>query len=455
MKRSLAPVIALNPELQRYFWLELQPWRLAVLALPAIVVGLLTVLLDEREAVRGLGLPLLAVLVVLWGSRSAVDAIPREVQEHSWDSQRSVGYGPITMALGKAFGASALSWYCALLLAVLLVLAEVPLWLIGGVMVCGVFAQIVALTLALVFHTAGIGFGRLPRLLAQGLAVAPLTVMAFYWLPQQPWVARALLPLVVPAYAVLLAAASYQLSGEMRRQSPSWIWPLLAVAGAVVAGVAAQRLLEGAVSWVAALAGSSMPILGACIWLLPLAYGAAAMPPRRPRRLSWWRSLGRGGQSFALWPVPPVAWPALLLVLLVTWWELWGVPTILAVSGQIEPIAIVSVLLLVLRDLMLISALRIGVSPTVGMGLGAAACVLLWLVVPAGLMFVEDLLPAAGDLRWPLQPDLNGRNVEASLFLAALQAGAAAVLLALRLLPRIQSAPPLRPPNFAPKPPVA
>lgn len=440
-------LLRLNPELQRNLWLELAPWRMAVLALPAVAGLAAMLLLHEEDAIARYGIGLLAIVTVWWGSRSAVDAIPREVGAHTWDVQRSVGYGPLTMVLGKCFGAAGLSWYAGLLLTALLLAAGAAPRLVLGVLACGAFAQLAALSLGLVFHNAGIGFGRFARLLAQGLAVAPLTVLSMYWLPRADWLAPELLPMAPPVYALLLAGAAYQLCGDLRRTRPAWLWPLFCLALALLGAWVAFVVLRAAMTlqnlmFVIPLAQDSAMAAGALLVLLPLTYGAALMPPRRMRRLSAWRSVGKPG--FGLWAVPPAVWPVVLLVATVLAWEAGGLPPVLPgrLAGQVDPIAVVSVLLLVLRDVALIVAARMFVSPTLGLGLGVGIVALLWFLIPAGLLAAQQA-HLGYDLQWPLLPAIAGPRAQDSLIAAGLQAGIAALVLALCLMRRLAAVPPL------------
>ena len=120
----------MNPELQRNFWLELSPARLTLMVLVQAVVfgvtalvmanvGVLAnpdqVLRSQLEVLDGLGRGLFSLIVILWGSFNAANAIAGEVRGRTWDLQKLSAIDPWTMTWGKLLGATAYQWFGGLL----------------------------------------------------------------------------------------------------------------------------------------------------------------------------------------------------------------------------------------------------------------------------------------------------------------------------------------------------
>ncbi len=139
----------MNPELRRNLWLELTTHRLV--AMPAVLF-LVFVLFASRNAsdwqggVFSAALAMFIVLVHLWGTYKASEGVTDEVRDRTWDWQRLSALDPWRMTWGKLAGATALSWYGALLCVVAMAIA-----IVGGferrelaVLVCGLAASGVA-----------------------------------------------------------------------------------------------------------------------------------------------------------------------------------------------------------------------------------------------------------------------------------------------------------------------
>jgi hypothetical protein len=140
----------MNPELRRNLWLELTTHRLV--AMPAVLF-LLFVLFASRDVsnwqrlVLSTATALFIVVVHLWGTYKAAESVTDEVRDRTWDWQRLSALDPWRMTWGKLAGATALSWYGALLCAVAMAIA-----LLGGgerpnflIFLCGLVASGVAL----------------------------------------------------------------------------------------------------------------------------------------------------------------------------------------------------------------------------------------------------------------------------------------------------------------------
>ncbi len=106
----------MNPELRRNLWLELTTHRLV--AMPAVLLLVFALFFfteteNWRTALFGAATGVFVVLVHLWGTRQASDAVTDEVRERTWDWQRLSALTPWQMAWGKLFGATAFTWYGA------------------------------------------------------------------------------------------------------------------------------------------------------------------------------------------------------------------------------------------------------------------------------------------------------------------------------------------------------
>ncbi|MEN9700140.1 MAG: hypothetical protein RLZZ301_1338 [Bacteroidota bacterium] len=105
-----------NPELQRNAWIELRPNR--VLALFGILafafIFSASVFPNEylqlHEVMINLALPIFYLLVAVWGSKNAADAVADEINQKTWDRQRMTGQRPWTLTFGKIFGPTLLQW---------------------------------------------------------------------------------------------------------------------------------------------------------------------------------------------------------------------------------------------------------------------------------------------------------------------------------------------------------
>ncbi len=102
----------MNPEFLRLVRLELSPLRLV--AAP-FLLGLWVLFFaggarDWTEIVDGAFRAAL-IVAAFWGARRAADAVAAELRERTWDAQRLSGLGPVSMTVGKLFGAPIGAWY--------------------------------------------------------------------------------------------------------------------------------------------------------------------------------------------------------------------------------------------------------------------------------------------------------------------------------------------------------
>lgn len=103
----------MNPEFRRNLWQELSAQRL--FAMPAILLAIFFVVYLKYgiDAIPNAALNVLLLLLVVWGSGLAADAIFQEIRDHTWDAQRMTPLGPWSMTWGKLFGSTIFVWYGA------------------------------------------------------------------------------------------------------------------------------------------------------------------------------------------------------------------------------------------------------------------------------------------------------------------------------------------------------
>lgn len=142
--------MTLNPEFRRYLTLELTPHRLVAVPLILGLIFATAWAIDGAEATAWTGRLLMIVLLVLWGARTAADAVFSEVADRTWDAQRMSSIGPWAMTWGKLFGSTVFSWYCALCCApAVLVDPADPVETLVEIVLFGLFAHAMALLISL------------------------------------------------------------------------------------------------------------------------------------------------------------------------------------------------------------------------------------------------------------------------------------------------------------------
>lgn len=163
----------MNPEIQRYAWLELSVQRLILL--PLVLIGLAIAL--PKQATSFIGLFGFLTLGIMWGIRAAFGAIPKEVTDRTWDWQRMSALSPWTMAWGKLLGSTLAPWYGALISLGIFAVAglknspisigQIILFLVGVAVSLQAFAMMVSLQLI-----RQPGFGQKPGNRWLGVAVS-------------------------------------------------------------------------------------------------------------------------------------------------------------------------------------------------------------------------------------------------------------------------------------------
>jgi len=150
----------MNPEFKRNLWQELSLQR--VIAMPIILLAIFFVASQKFDLsiIPPVALTLMVLLLVVWGSGLAADAIFQEIREHTWDALRMTPLGPWAMGWGKLFGCTVFVWYGAFWCVLTILLISLRLHLnyqvvsfqVAYHLLVGLFAQAFALFTALLFQ---------------------------------------------------------------------------------------------------------------------------------------------------------------------------------------------------------------------------------------------------------------------------------------------------------------
>ena len=114
----------MNPELMRNLWLELGARRLVLmfgalgLFFAAAAVGG-----NDFRTPGQTAETLFYIVVVLWGTRKAAEAVVGEIRDRTWDGQRLSAISAWDMVWGKLFGATSYVWTGGLLCLAVIVIA--------------------------------------------------------------------------------------------------------------------------------------------------------------------------------------------------------------------------------------------------------------------------------------------------------------------------------------------
>ncbi|HIA06489.1 MAG TPA: hypothetical protein EYN71_07290 [Flavobacteriales bacterium] len=107
-----------NPELKRNAWLEISIGRLVVMPIILSAVFLLAYVMSDSnsstelaENLQGWSLTMFGLIVLVWGSKQASEAVLGEINDRTWDLQRLTLINPWVMSIGKLFGSTIYSWY--------------------------------------------------------------------------------------------------------------------------------------------------------------------------------------------------------------------------------------------------------------------------------------------------------------------------------------------------------
>ena len=115
----------MNPELMRNLWIELGMRRLLLMA---GVLGLFFMASavggGDFKTPRQTAETLFYVVVVLWGTRKAAEAVVGEIRDRTWDGQRLSAITAWNMVWGKLFGSTSYIWSGGILCLAVIVAAS-------------------------------------------------------------------------------------------------------------------------------------------------------------------------------------------------------------------------------------------------------------------------------------------------------------------------------------------
>ena len=107
-----------NPELKRNAWLELSSGRLIAMPVILSAVFLLVFMYGNSgshptvaQDLRSASMLIFVLIVTVWGSKRASEAVISELNDKTWDCQRLTLISPWVMSIGKLFGSTMYNWY--------------------------------------------------------------------------------------------------------------------------------------------------------------------------------------------------------------------------------------------------------------------------------------------------------------------------------------------------------
>lgn len=308
----------MNPEFQRNLWLEVSPHRLIAMPAVLLLIFVAAALTGDRTVLSGAAQGVVAVLLVLWGSRLAADSVLGEVVARTWDGQRMSAIGPWAMTWGKLLGSTIYAWYGALWC--------VPVFLLSGravrdwpdfgqLLVSGLFAQAVALLVSLLMLRTRPGRLSFQVSIAQlfgVLAVTPFqtaawdnTVAVIEWghmaIPR-PWF---LLGSEVLFLAWAVVGVYRLMRAELQFRCQPWAWlAFVLFAAGYIAGFDVWTRSDVPIDATQAAAARAIAAFAAAV---ALTYVAAFVEPKSPVRLRKWLCALATGQTVRALETTP-AW---------------------------------------------------------------------------------------------------------------------------------------------------
>lgn len=181
-------LISINPEFKRNLWQSFSKERL--IAMPIIITALfwISTLHSGLSDIPDHALTIMLLLLVIWGSGLAGDAVFVELRNRTWDAQKMTPLGPWSMAWGKLLGSTIFVWYGAIccLIAILFSMIYQKMmpqnigFLMGYYLLTGLFAQSFALFTALLFQRISPIFTRARVIYIQIFTIA-ITGILFYF----------------------------------------------------------------------------------------------------------------------------------------------------------------------------------------------------------------------------------------------------------------------------------
>ncbi len=376
-----------NPEFLRNLRLQFSLQRLLIAPFAIGAVVLLAWIGTDHDAktLEQVTRFLFSVIVLLWGTRRAADALAEEVSGGTWDSQRMSALGAWQMAWGKFFGGTAYVWYCGMLCLGVWLFASLELqapeaairdagYMVGD----GLFGQMVAFAAGLMFLRKQPLSRRLPITFCQILGLGAGMLMqnepgriAERWFESGPvgWYGLPIEPglfhlLSLSAFAGWAMLGFYRL---MRAELQFRTWPWAWLGFAAFAMVYGQGFFHDLLP---AVSGAGFDLLVPLAIGVVLVYAALFGEAKDIVRYRWTlRSLGDGDwrRALALLPLWIPTYLAVAAVAVVVALRIEPGPLVGAFETDLRDIGIlptpavfVALLLFLARDIALVLALNFG-----------------------------------------------------------------------------------------------
>ena len=355
----------MNPEFQRNLWLELPPHRMVAMPAVLVLVFFAAWLAGGSISFAGAAQLLIGLLLIIWGSRLAAEAVLAEVIGRTWDTQRMSALGPWEMTWGKLIGSTAFMWYGSIWCVIGFLLSpHGNLVLLIRLLLAGLEAQALALLLSMVLIRGESDSLRFQVTIAQTVTLLVMAPFLFFTMFNRPdsvyWygfvipfdVFVTLFQLVFVGWTVLGTYQMLRTALQYAKGSPTWLM-FLVFASAFIAG------FDHLQSFIAS-AGMPTPavnrlFIAFCAAII-LTYACAIVEPKSLVRLRQWLALFFAGHVRQGGHLSP-AWFSALAVAVVL-----GALTVVNIVGlkapgapfPVGPLALVAaVLLFTVRDLAL------------------------------------------------------------------------------------------------------
>ncbi len=171
----------INPEFRRNIWIQFNWSKLIAAPLLTVIAAYVFLLLTEHDYQKLQGYAELAggsVILGIWGTRRAADAVAEEVGGGTWEGQRMSSLGAWQMTWGKLLGGTSFVWYCAAIAMTVILWANVraggagvvgpeTLRVVFNFVIGGLMAQAAAFTIGLLLLRKATRHRRLTITLAQ------------------------------------------------------------------------------------------------------------------------------------------------------------------------------------------------------------------------------------------------------------------------------------------------
>lgn len=179
----------MNPEFQRNLWLELPAHRLVAMPAVLLLVFFGAYMAGGSLSFAGAAQALIAVLLIVWGSRLSAESVLNEIIGHTWDAQRMSAISPWDMTWGKLLGSTAFMWYGAVWCVVAFVASpHGDSGLLVRLLLAGLQGQALALFLSMVLARGEPASLRFQVTIAQSLTVMVLLPFLFITMFHRPGV---------------------------------------------------------------------------------------------------------------------------------------------------------------------------------------------------------------------------------------------------------------------------